>query len=77
MRPLIAGPGTPYSLQDVNTSVDKLTINITGEYFEENTVYSYQCFYAFVNNSSDESGLVTIDPLGMCVCVPVRASTCV
>ena len=52
--PLRALAGTPYVLQDVNTTGDKLIINITGEYFEENMVYSYQCFYIF-HNSSDES----------------------
>ena len=44
MIPLRVVAGTPYVLQDVNTTGDKLIINITGEYFEENTVYSYQCF---------------------------------
>ena len=52
MTVLRAVAGTPYTLQDVNSNGDKLTINITGEYFEENTVYSYQCFYVF-NNIAD------------------------
>ena len=69
--------GSPYSLQSINTTDDRLTINITREYFEENMVYSYQCFYTFKNFSSDESGVVRIDPLGLYVCVCVRVCVCV
>ena len=56
MMPLRAVAGTPYTLQDMNTTGDKLIINITGEYFEENTVYSYQCYYIIMTNTFDESG---------------------
>ena len=79
MMPLRAVAGTPYTIQDVNTTGDKLIINITGEYFKENTIYSYQCFYIFTNNSADESEVATVHLIGegvcvsLCVCVCVRA----
>ena len=68
--------GFPYSLQSVNINDDRLTINITREYFGKNMVYSYQCSYVFKNFSTDESGVVMIDPLGLCVCVCVCVCVC-
>ena len=69
---------TPYSLQTVNIKDDKLIINITRGYFQNNMIYSYQCYYIFTNTSNDESGIVYIDPIGeyvrmrVCVCVFVN-----
>ena len=80
MRFLNLSRGSPYSLQSVNFTDDRLTISITREYFGKNMVYSYQCFYVFKNFSTDESGVVRIDPLGvyMCgVCVCVCVYVCV
>ena len=72
MVPLIVATSNgTYSLQTVNITDDKLIINITRGYFEENMVYSYHCSYVFPNNTSDGSGVVRIDPLGVCVCVCV------